>query len=212
MEAFESPEKINYQHPTLGTALCIAAMTGNIEMVAVLLEVKADITIPAKLPNMMTDSEILALELQKHVLKSRRGEQTPLALACDAFEAELCILESSDNASLEDLKQLKRIEGIIKRLQTAAAGGAYETADRDLDHGFTTLQERKKSLEDRIKLHLSMARVDLQDDAASKPINLGMITEEKPSGWTEGCEMTQEISLRVFLNYLRQGNSRVITV
>lgn len=53
LKAFNSPDQINYRHSILGTALCQASFTGNLDMVAGLIASKAD-------KNLTTDPDIFS--------------------------------------------------------------------------------------------------------------------------------------------------------
>ena len=49
-------------------------------------------------------------------------------------------------------------------------------------------------------------KIDRDSEWVNSPVDLSVLTEEKPSGWTEGCEMTAEMSLRIFLKHFRNDN------
>ena len=44
---------------------------------------------------------------------------------------------------------------------------------------------------------------DNANQASSLPVEFSVVTEERPSGWLEGCAMTDEMALRTFLHYFR---------
>jgi hypothetical protein len=222
MEAFNSPKQINQTHPILGTPVCVAAMVGNVEMVTALLDARAELALCARIPDSLTDVQISALELPDHVLQQRQHyQQTPVQLAFETFEAGLRALRGrldhstvKDLSSLNELQHLKCMERVILCLQQAAAAAAsaspssqrivVTTAERD----FTTLQASLRQLEQQLKLHLAMNRINLGPDdssveEANRPVDLSVLSEEKPSGRTEGCEMTQEMAYRIWLKKFR---------
>lgn len=213
IEAFDSPNQINHTHPILGTALCVAAMTGNNEMVAALLEAQADTSIPAQIPDTWTASQIAMLELPKHVLRRRKGyDQTPLVLAHETFEAEARALiqhiEGKGITSLDELRPIDRLEVIIAQLQQAAS--TSQNFEQTVTTGSVSIgiQALRHKLLDAAKLNLAKRRMNFHDDdkrEANMPVDLGRLTEEKPSGWREGCEMTNEMCMRIFLRLFRTG-------
>jgi hypothetical protein len=196
--AFDRPEQINYPHPILGTALCIACMAGSVEMVAALLERNADTTIPARL-SLLNDEERISLGLPK--VPPERERNTPLYLSYAAFETELRILERAATTTLEDFGKFNRLEAVISLLQSAAASN---TDGDGTNSEWDKASERKKALEARIGLNDSMARLTSGTED-SKPVDLSIMTEEKPTGWKEGDDMDREMALRTFLKYMRKG-------
>jgi ankyrin repeat protein len=216
MEAFNKPEQINHTHPILGTPLCVAAMTGNVEMVTILLEARAEIAIYAQMPESLTDSQISVLELPRHFSQKRQSQQpTPLKLALETFEAELRgvrgLLHGSnakDITSMNELQQLKRIERVIICLQQAASASPNNEKMDTTENDSTNLQASLQVWKEELKLDVAMKRMKLGPDdeaEANRPVDLSRLSEEKPSGWTEGCEMTNEMSMRIFLRYFRTG-------
>ncbi|KAI9858397.1 MAG: hypothetical protein M1813_007501 [Trichoglossum hirsutum] len=195
--AFDRPEQINYTHPILGTALCIACMAGSVEMVAALLERNADTTIPARLS--LLNDERISLGLPK--VPPERERNTPLYLSYAAFETELRILERAATTTLEDFGKLNRLEAVISLLQSAAASN---TDGDGTNSEWDKASERKKALEARIGLNDSMARLTSGTED-SKPVDLSVMTEERPTGWKEGDDMDREMALRTFLKYMRKG-------
>jgi len=203
MEAFNSPEQINQTHPILGTPLCVAAMTENIEMVTALLNARADIAVCARIPDSLTDLQISALALPEQVLQQRQHhQQATVKLEFETFEAGLRGLRrlldhstTQDIAPLTELQQLKRIERVIICLQQAAAASASPSNERiaaTTERDLTTLQASLHEMEEQLKRDLLMKRMNLGPDdtrmeEANRPVDLSVLSEEKPpgiGGWT----------------------------
>ncbi|ODH37039.1 serine/threonine protein kinase [Paracoccidioides brasiliensis] len=195
LTAFHAAGDINCVHPTLGTALCIASVTGNIEMITALLSHKADTAIPMRIDR-LSESDIKSLGLFDRDLKKEwgTGTLTPLLLALAAFESRFSELEKSTTLSTDSLLELERFASILPLLQSSGASS---------DATWLSLQDRRKLLEDRIKLSTSM--VQLTAAAALEPADLSVLTEEKPTNWKEGDEMNQQTATRTMLKYMRGG-------
>ncbi|KKZ61627.1 hypothetical protein EMCG_03812 [[Emmonsia] crescens] len=196
LTAFRTAEQINYVHSTLGTALCIACITGNLEMVTALIAHKADTEIPMCANRLSeSDRKDLGLPAKKLNQEWEKGEGTPLLLAQFAFEAQLSEFEQSPALEIGSLSKLNCFEAIVPLLQPA--GVSYS------DAAWTNLRNRRKLLEDRIKLSTSMAQLAHTD--LSEPVDLSVLTDEKPTNWKEGDEMNQETATRTMLKFMRGG-------
>ncbi|KLJ12173.1 hypothetical protein EMPG_09601 [Blastomyces silverae] len=196
LTAFHTAECINYVHPVLGTALCIASITGHLEMVAALLAHKADteITMGVDQPS-EKDRQDLGLPSTWSNRKSQIGESTPLLLAQISFEAQLSELEKSSSLEIGDLLKLDCFEAMVPLFQSAGIS--------DSNAAWISLRNERKLLEDRIGLCTSMAQLSQID--LSEPLDLSVLTDEKPTNWKEGDEMNQEMATRTMLKFMRGG-------
>ncbi|KAK0649324.1 hypothetical protein B0T16DRAFT_409837 [Cercophora newfieldiana] len=113
------------------------------------------------------------------------------ALATELAEVELSKLEKAETARSGDLETVKRRGEIAKILDA-------ETPI-DFDTRITVLEG--KATKDFVE-----PEIDRDSEAVNLPVDLSVLTEEKPSGWTDGCEMTAEMSLRIFLKHFRKDN------
>ncbi|OAX77841.1 serine/threonine protein kinase, partial [Emergomyces africanus] len=113
LRAFPTVESINYVHPTLGTALCIASIKGNLEMVTALLAHKADPEIPMSVDR-LSESDKLDLGLPDTLFNQQRDneESTPLLLAQFAFAAQLSEFEKSSSLEIGFLSKLDCFEAM----------------------------------------------------------------------------------------------------
>ncbi|PGH27119.1 serine/threonine protein kinase [Polytolypa hystricis UAMH7299] len=204
LRAFRSIEQINHAHPTFGSALCIACVAGNDEAVTAFLEHGADMTVKARFDALakLQTSFGLASELPE-----THEECPPLSLALAAFEAELSRLENDTQLAVHGMWKLKHLETIIELLRAA---GAPVSSGHDAAEVYTELETRKRQLEDQVKLNSSFARVNIDDNASSEPVDLSIMTEEKPTGWKEGDEMNNEMAVRTFLTFMRGRNGGTV--
>ncbi|KAL2363631.1 hypothetical protein RJZ56_003485 [Blastomyces dermatitidis] len=196
LAAFHTTECINYVHPVLGTALCIASITGHLEMVVALLAHKADAEITMRV-DQLSEKHIQDLGLPS-TWSNREfqiGESTPLLLAQFAFEVHLSELEKSSSFEISSLSKLDCFEAMVPLFQSAGIS--------DSNAAWISLRNRRKLLEDRIGLCTSMAQLSQID--LSEPVDLSVLTDEKPTNWKEGDEMNQEMATRTMLKFMRGG-------
>jgi serine/threonine protein kinase/ankyrin repeat protein len=62
------------------------------------------------------------------------------------------------------------------------------------------------ALEARVKPDFVEPEIDRTSEGVNLPVDLSVLTDERPSGWKEGVEMTSEMSLRIFLRHFRKDN------
>jgi hypothetical protein len=62
------------------------------------------------------------------------------------------------------------------------------------------------ALEARVKPDFVEPEIDRTSDGVNLPVDLSVLTDERPSGWKEGVDMTVEMSLRIFLRHFRKDN------
>ncbi|PGH04269.1 serine/threonine protein kinase [Blastomyces parvus] len=196
LAAFPTAESIDYTHPVLGTALCIASITGNLEMVAALLAHKANPEITMRVDQLSeNDRQDLGLPSTWSNRKCQIGECTPLLLTQLAFEAHLSELEKPPFLEISSLSRLDCFEAMVPLFQGTEISNS--------DAAWISLKNRRKLLEDRIELYTSMAQLSQID--LSEPVDLSVLTDEIPTGWKEGDEMNQEMATRTMLKFLRGG-------
>lgn len=196
LTAFHTAEHINSVHPILGTALCIASVAGNLEMVTALLAHRADTEIPMRVDQLNeSDREDLGLPDTEYNQQCENGESTPLALAQFAFSKQLSDFEKSSSLDMASLSKLDCFEAMVPLFQSA--GVPYS------DAAWESLRDRRKCLEDRIKLSTLMAQ--LTPTNLSEPVDLSVLTDKKPTNWKEGYEMNQETAARTLLKFMRGG-------
>lgn len=165
-------------------------------MATALIAHKADTEIPMCADRLSeSDRKDLGLPAKELNQEWEKGESTPLLLAQFAFEAQLSEFEQSPALEIGNLSKLNRFEAIVPLFQTA--GVSYS------DAAWTALRNRRKLLEDRIKLSTSMAQLAHTD--LSEPVDLSVLTDEKPTNWKEGDEMNQEMATRTMLKFMRGG-------
>ncbi|EDN02649.1 predicted protein [Histoplasma mississippiense (nom. inval.)] len=194
LTAFHTAEHINSVHPILGTALCIASVAGNLEMVTALLAHRADTEIPMRVDQLNeSDREDLGLPDTEYNQQCENGESTPLALAQFAFSKQLSDFEKSSSLDMASLSKLDCFEAMVPLFQSA--GVPYS------DAAWESLRDRRKCLEDRIKLSTLMAQ--LTPTNLSEPVDLSVLTDKKPTNWKEGYEMNQETAARTLLKFMR---------
>ncbi|PGH11906.1 serine/threonine protein kinase [Helicocarpus griseus UAMH5409] len=198
LRVFHTSDHINRVHPTLGTALCIACVTGNLEMATALLAYKADLTIPMRI-DQLSEADRKSLRLSDKELGRdwESKELTPLLLAQAAFAMQLSELEKSPPAAIDDLSELESLQAIVSLLQNAG--------DLPSDPAWSSLTARRKLLEDRMKLNSSMTELARSDIDLSEPVDLSVLTEEKGTNWKEGDKMNQETVTRTMLKFMRGG-------
>jgi hypothetical protein len=200
LDIFPSPSSLGVYSPEVGTPLYTAAKIGNLEMILALLPsaYRADLNIGTN---------------------SKDGTvNTPLTLAMSKYSTELEI----SSPSSERLKSLDRLMLIVSLLLDAGATGPRSddhnedsTSGKDferLEKQFSELKTKHEILKEIFKLEMQVQALSTADPASDRPVDLSVLTEEKPSGWYEGCEMTAEMSQRIFLRAFRSGEGLGDTV
>ncbi|KAK4235382.1 Serine/threonine-protein kinase HT1 [Achaetomium macrosporum] len=145
--------------------------------------------------------------------KENKEEMTrPTDLAGEMAMRKLLALEGSQEAREEALAGLKRAVEIVEMLSalerednpelgvenSAAEGRGGETS---LDYASII-----GALEARLKPDFEEPPIHRESKEVNMPADLSVLTDERPTGWTEGAEMTSEMSLRIFLKYFRNDN------
>ena len=121
----------------------------------------------------------------------REEVRETLTLAKKLAETELAELEKLEVVEPAEIETLKMRGEIMEILDVRPP------PDFDV---------RVTELEGKVVKSLSEPGIDRESKGADLPVDLSVLTEEKPSGWTEGSEMTEEMSLRVFLKYFRKDD------
>ncbi|KAK1832949.1 hypothetical protein QBC39DRAFT_62228 [Podospora conica] len=197
-------------HPILGTPLTAAILLGALEAVETLLE--ATWHDGAHGAGSSTVDVDVRVAFDHGFLFQGNGEVqtakfTPITLARYIVTERLGRLEAEAETTWGDVERLKRAANIVQTLEE----GETPTTDADPEHQESFLTEF--NIESRILDLKKRAAVSseepeiVRDEEANLPVDLSVLTEEKPSGWEEGCKMTQEMSLRIFLRHFRADNS-----
>ncbi|KAI6778385.1 uncharacterized protein J7T54_000503 [Emericellopsis cladophorae] len=195
----------------LGTPLTAAVLSENATVMAALLRSEHRQDLGRKVPVHSFDAG-----------NRDSPDQSPLSLALHVALARLTELESDENLNSDKMEKLDRIMSIAKTLHTNEVSGSQ------LDDGMASLSldatptmsaietRRDAVLESLTGLqygrwkHVDRLAYDYGgpgNEEAEYPIDLSVLSEEKPSGWREGDEMTPEMSLRVFLQTMRSGGT-----
>jgi serine/threonine protein kinase/ankyrin repeat protein len=185
VNTFSEPEDINRVHPIMGTPLCIAAMSSNIEMINALLARDA-------CPTEAVDPEACFKACGSIFgIKYKSEYGTPIWLALAKYQTLLD--EWPGKTTREKLDVSGRV---TNRLLSVSS-------DESAEAQWKVLYDRMVAMDDEEKKVISERRNNLHED--SSVVDLSVMTEEKPSGWREGVESTQEMSLRTFLKFMRRG-------
>lgn len=189
LSLFGQQKHINYVHPVVGTPLCLAALMGNATILNRLLDRDADRTLVAH-PDLCYDDYRERGQLSH---PPRSGE--PIWLALCQLNSRLDMLVGSQNNSnsgdFEDVVR-DRLLPMYENPKVSEAWNAY------LDRKDMTQRDREQQ-----KQADSVEAGPAVQDLEMVPIDLSVLSEEKESGWQDGCEMTSEMASRTFLKYLR---------
>lgn len=200
-----STESLGQVAPMLGTPLTAAILLGAQEVVAILVEsswqdsrygsaVDVDVRVAFDRDTLwQSDGEV-----------AQTTKFIPIALAQHIVTERLERLEGQKAAepTWRDLKTLKRTAAIVRILEQADKGAT----DPDTFWTQLNIDARISALEKQAAIAADEPEI-VRDEDANLPVDLSVLTEEKPSGWVDGCEMTQEMSLRIFLRHFRAENS-----
>jgi hypothetical protein len=133
------------------------------------------------------------------------GQETrrPIDIARKVARRKLFVLEGSDGVSEEELEGVKRAAEIAEMLS------ALERDESDSAEEVARLEDyarRISALEARLKPDFEEPPIDRDSPEANMPADLSVLTDERPTGWSEGVKMTSEMSLRIFLRHFRNDN------
>ncbi|PHH93306.1 hypothetical protein CDD83_8005 [Cordyceps sp. RAO-2017] len=188
---FPDPQALgeHHVHPTLGTPLCAAVLAGNKNMVSILLEspYRSDVEKPVVLEKQLGEA-------------TAKESWTPLRLINQAMETEARRLNSMLPAGRrEDIDITKLMDSLDMMAQLNTAQGspsALPTAQQ--------IAQIKRQAEVALRQPRAAPVEDASDVvAADAPVDLSIISEEKPTHWHEGVEMTEIMALRTFLRSFR---------
>jgi hypothetical protein len=119
------------------------------------------------------------------------GISKAAALASELARVELENLEAADLVRLDEVESVRRRREVVRILE------AEIQPDFDV---------RIAALEKIATRNSEEPKTDRDSEWVNTSVDLSVLTKEKPSGWTEGCEMTAEMSLRIFLKHFRNDN------
>jgi hypothetical protein len=167
-------------------------MNLNIDFVRMLLEKTAD-------PLMGLDITSLESFAKAAGLERAPTRGTPLCVCLMTYEAVLVRVERNDNPVLQNLASIEHVfssaEEIVQLLLQLNPDEAALQLWNDLRaRGDAALASMK---------HVLAQPKSMDQEEYGKLVDLSVLTEERPSGWTPGCETTDETALRTFLHYFR---------
>lgn len=191
---FEDPSIINEQSPEFGTPLSIAVANLNFEFVRLLLAKGADHSIcltPVGRDGLAGSTSIPPIAMHC----------TPLHASLMIYEAILKKLEGVDKSAVVNIKTLEDLISNARKVTQLLFSLNEDTRALEI---WSSLQGRAdKCLEVTKQVMLGTRIGTHQVDYT--PVDLSALTEERPSGWSEGCEMTDEMTLRILLRHFRIG-------
>lgn len=194
LSAFDDADVVNELCPEVGTPLSIAVRYLNVDFVRLLLQKKADPSIGLDLVSVERIAKSIGVPR-----KPIGG--TPLDLSLLTYEGILLKLEGINHDSITNVAP-------IERLFSTAGEIIQLLLLLDRDEGmlqlWTALQARKDQLLATMK-HATSSGKHIARNINEKPVDLSVLTEERPSGWSEGCEVTDEMALRILLRQCRTG-------
>lgn len=201
-----STESLGQVAPMLGTPLTAAVLLGAQEVVAVLVEpgwqdgrhgaenaVEVDVGIAFDRDSLWRNEGQV----------SQTMKFTPMELAQYIVTERLERLQDKKaETTWEAVKTLQRAAAIVRIIEQADKGAT----DPDTFFPRLNIDARIAALERQAATASDEPEI-VRDEDANLPVDLSVLTEERPSGWVDGCEMTQEMSLRIFLRHFRADNS-----
>ena len=195
----------------LGTPLTAAVLSENTTILAVLLRSAHRQDLERSIPVPGVEAGAVA------------STYTPLSLALQMCRSRINEVENDEKLTNDKMEKLDRIMQICKNLyasETMETGHVQSSMASLSLHG-TQSAEAPPSLSDlETHYHNVLERFNglrqrqsgddkplSRDAEAEFPVDLAVLSEEKPSGWREGDDMTAEQSLRVFLKSFRSSES-----
>jgi len=194
LSAFDDAGVVNELCPEIGTPLCIAVMYLNVDFVRLLLQKKAD-------PSIGLDLVIVERIAKSIGVERKPTGGTPLDLSLLTYEGIILKLEGINHDAITNVAPIERLfstAGEIVQLLLLLE------RDEGMLQLWTALQARKDQLLATMKQAMSSGK-HIARNINEKPVDLSVLTEEKPSGWSEGCEVTGEMALRTLLRQCRSG-------
>jgi ankyrin repeat protein len=191
---FEGTTIIDELCPESGTPLIIAASMVNFEFVRLLLEKGAN-------------HSICLTPVGLKALAGSTGVQ-PLSMHCTPLHASLMIYEAIlvkfENGNKSAVVNIEPLEDLITNARKVPQLLLPLSQDAHALRIWNRLEERRdKWLAATKRVILDIKSGEHQVDYT--PVDLSALTEERPDGWSEGCEMTDEMMLRIFLRHFRIG-------
>jgi serine/threonine protein kinase/ankyrin repeat protein len=205
-----STESLGQVAPMLGTPLTAAVLLGAQDVVTTLVESgwqdgrhRAESAVDVAV-RIAFDRDAL-WHTEGEVLQTTKF--SPIALAQQIVTQRLGRLEGKDaEKTWEAVKALKRATAIVRILEQPDIP-ATDPRHQDSFWARNNINTRISALEKQAAVAADEPEIVRDTEEANLPVDLSVLTEEKPSGWQEGCEMTQEMSLRIFLRHFRAENS-----
>jgi ankyrin repeat protein len=194
LKAFKDPNQLNYTHPIYGTALCLAAVTLNLNMVTTLLDLKARADLgafPSQFPTSMGLKlrQIVEPAIPKHLaLAVLLGFFMDLqgAVAANSLPAFQGSLETSrDNLTILEL---------------------LISPDDMTDGGEGGMWGQFQALRVQMKSHMkgmSATEGGWKEGEGNLPVDLLGLNEFEVLPWKDGDEMNSEQAMATMLKYMR---------
>ncbi|KAF2791697.1 hypothetical protein K505DRAFT_248366 [Melanomma pulvis-pyrius CBS 109.77] len=192
LSTFDDADIINEWYPGVLTPLGIAAMNLNVDFVRMLLEKKADPSIGLALDHAGLEILSRGVGVERTPIRG-----TPLCMCLMTYEAILVKIESASSA-LVNIAPIEYLFSMASKIVQLLLPLSQDEGALEL---WTALQVRGDELMTAKKQATLDTKGIMQHD--DKPVDLSALTEERPSGWSEGCEMTDEMTLRIFLHHMR---------
>ncbi|KAG7284599.1 hypothetical protein NEMBOFW57_010977 [Staphylotrichum longicolle] len=183
-----------------GTVVSAAVRAGQVEVLRAVLDT-GDFT-----EDSHSTVRVGCSELEGEKGEPQLGNQKTLArLARTVALQKIVTLEERQEVTEGDVKGARRAVEVVEMLTELREEDAAGSPQEEMWNTADALR-RVGLLESRVKLDFLEPEIDRVGEGVNWPVDLSVLTDEKPTAWTEGVEMTEEMSLRVFLKYFRQDN------
>jgi hypothetical protein len=123
----------------------------------------------------------------------------------------LGVLEGREEVKEGEMMGLRRaVEavGVLAGLEGKGEGGGGGEEEKRVREMWDEVdwEGRIAALEVKVKPDFVEPEIDRDGAEVNMPADLSVLTDERPSGWRDGVEMTAEMSLRIFLKHFRKDN------
>lgn len=198
LDMFPTPESLGKwsAHGLLGTVMGAAVAMGHGELVRALLASRGYRGEWNVIPRADALGQVVELTSLGLARKKTAGEFLRLNGAGEVEESEV-----------EGVRKIVDIVGMLEVMEAEAGSEheatAEETRMAEMWKGLD-VDARIVTLEGRVKSGFVEPEIEREGQEVNLPTDLSVLTDEMPTGWKEGCEMTSEMSLRIFLKHFRK--------
>ncbi|KAL6895346.1 serine/threonine protein kinase [Trichoderma longibrachiatum] len=202
LDMFPAPESLGEwsAHSLLGTAMSAAVAMGHVELVRMLLAARGYRREWNVIPRADAGGQV--------------AELTSLGLARKKAAGELLRLDGAEEveeAEVEGVGRMVEIVGMLEVMEAEAEAGSEDEATAEASRVAEMwkgldFDARIVALEGRVKNDFVEPEIDREGEGVNLPADLSVMTDEMPTGWKEGCEMTSEMALRILLKTFREDN------